>query len=168
MPIKILSNGEEILLDTIDFPPPNDDLFMDNPYKIGSKQSNKWISIQKANYYNKCYRERVKAEENKIQLALLPDAKDLVSDPKLWQIYLISQGLQRDPHKHYLRKYNPTAKKKPKRSDAMKLMLEENGYRVVDEIVLDPSGRTQGRFLANGKIELQDGQRISAHKFLNS
>ncbi len=167
-----LSDGSEILITPEDLPEPTYDDLPDNPYKVGSKQYNKFHTLSLANYYKAKYAERIKEEELKIEVLKLPDMNEIIKNPQLWEQYLKEKKLLRDEqgqtHEYFPRKYCPKSRKeKRKKIDIATELLGEEGYRVENNAILDPKGNTLGTLLINGKVELKEnGYRISVYQFL--
>jgi hypothetical protein len=160
---------------------------MGRPRKVNTLESNNhpdepiWFkNLEKGRYVanqNRQKREiqkeaeilKLRKEDAERFVAMVGTAKDMVRDPERWFDYCEERELKRKPGRPKLSEEEKVNRpKKPKRSDAMRILLEEEGYRVVDDVVLDAKGNEYGMFLSNGKIDLKDGSRISTHTFLQN
>ncbi len=126
-----------------------------------------WFKMCLARYVIQCQKKAFIAENENEFIALCSVLERDIFNNKLWLEYACTN--KRKAIKKIEAKDN--VKPKPlKRSDAMRLLLEEEGYRVrgVDDVVLDARGNKLGIFLTNGKIDLPSGERVSTYDFIKS
>jgi len=167
-----LENGEELFLTPSDIPEPPASTFTDNPYEQGSDRFKRWRIAAKARYSKAWYKAAVDAKNTADFLAKVGSAEAILQDPSAWASYKSCRGLEEykrpvgRPKLEESEKVNRPPRKK--RSDLMLTLLEENGYRILDDMVLDARSNELGTFMENGKVELKDGNRVSTHAFLQS
>ena len=169
MPFIELEDGTEILLDVSDIPEPPAATFTDNPYEANTTQFKRWRALARARYAKAMYKATVDAKNQEHFLSMVGDAKSLLEDPSSWENYKSCRGLD-EPKRPVGRPKLLDSEKvntppKAKRSDQMRALLEENGFTVEDGKVYDNLG-SSWIFLKNGKVELKNGSRISAHQFI--
>ena len=167
-----LESGEELFLTPDMIPEPPASTFTDNPHEQGSDRFKRWRIAAKARYSKAWYKATVDAKNTADFLAKVGSAEAILQDPTAWDNYKSCRGF--DEYKRPIGRPRLTEEEKvnrptkAKRSDAMRSLLEENGYRVLDTVVLDARSNELGTFMENGKVELKDGNRVSTHAFLQS
>lgn len=164
-----LEDGTEILLEIDDIPPAPAAIFADNPYLKEDPMFIRWRVTAIARYAKAQYKAVANAKNEEHFLAMVGDAKALLQDPSAWESYLSCRGL--DEPKRPVGRPKLTEEKKVQRSpkikrrDEMQVLLEENGFTIEDGFVYDNRG-SRWKFLINGKVETEHGNRMSAHQLI--
>ncbi len=166
-----LENGEELFLTPDMIPEPPASTFTDNPHEQGSDRFKRWRIAAKARYSKAWYRATVDAKNTADFLAKVGSAEAILQDPSAWDNYKSCRGMNEykrpvgRPKLEESEKVNRPPRKK--RSDAMRALLEENGYRVLDTVVLDARSNKLGEFLLNGRIRTPEKDVISVFQFIH-
>jgi len=165
-----LDDGDEMLITKDMIPAPPKHLMADNPYSHHGKRYRQWKSCAIGRYYKSMYKELVTVKNKEDFLLKVGDARSALTDPNAWENYMEEREL--DVKRPVGRPKLSDAEKlnrppRVKRSDAMWSLLEENGYRVVDGVVLDARSNELGKFLANGRIRTPEKDVISVFQFIH-
>ncbi len=163
-----LENEEELLLTPDMIPAPPKHLMADNPYSHHGKRYRQWKSCAIGRYYKSMYKELVTVKNKEDFLLKVGDARSALTDPNAWENYMEEREL--DVKRPVGRPRLPDAEKisrppRAKRSDKMKVLLEQHGVIVNDDGTIE--GYEDFTFLSNGRICTPEKDVISTIQFIH-